>query len=133
MSNKLLSVDLVAKEALALLERGLQYQYTEEGRFLRWDRDRTHMNTFIDTERSDPDTEYRYEEREGHYHLSQWSDAKTAKRHGEIAGRPDWLVNIIDMAKIGGYARRISQPPPDLIVWFTTDSKGNLVKFIEME
>ena len=133
MSNSLLTIEGITRDALQKIEKALGYPHSEEGRFLRWDKDRAHMNTYIDTDRSDPDTEYRYEEREGSYSLSQWSDAKTAKRHGEIAGRPDWLVNIIDMAKIGGYARRISQPPPDLIVWFTTDSKGNLAKFIEME
>lgn len=131
--SSLLSVGAITNAALRMLEKGISSVYSKEGGFLVLDEDRVRMNNYLGMERGDSDAEYRYEERGLDYNLSQWSNAKVAKSHGFIDSRPEWLVNIIDMAKIGGHARRISQPPPDLIVWFTTDSKGNLVKFIEME
>jgi hypothetical protein len=76
--------------------------------------------------------EHRYEERDGDYHLKSWHDHGANEVHGPVAHRPDWLTNIIDMAKIGGHCHEIRQPPPDLIVWFGTDDKNQLVKFIEM-
>ena len=77
--------------------------------------------------------EYRYEERDDMYHLKCWLDggAETTWR-GELYSRPQWLKSILDIAKVGGHLKRVNQPPPDAIVWFTTDLDNNLKSFLEL-
>jgi hypothetical protein len=78
--------------------------------------------------------EMRYEERNGNYRLDSWPIAditETVKAHGPIADRPEWLVTIINIAKIGGKLSLVPYPPPDAIVWFTVDAQLSLLDFID--
>ena len=76
--------------------------------------------------------EYRYEERHGAYMLKCWQDGNEASWRGELGSRPEWLERILTTAVVGGHLKRIQQPPPDAIVWFTTDLDNNLLTFLEL-
>lgn len=76
--------------------------------------------------------EYRYEERNGDYHLKCWHDGVETTWRGGISERPDWVTRILDTAAVGGHLKRVNQPPPDAIVWFTTDLDNNLLTFLEL-
>ena len=76
--------------------------------------------------------EYRYEERGDEYNLRCWREGRETSWVGHISNRPEWLVSIINMAKIGGHMSIIKQPPPECIVWFETDANNNLESFKEM-
>lgn len=76
--------------------------------------------------------EYRYEERAGNYQLKCWHDGNETTDRGLLNQRPEWLVRIVDTAVLGGHLKRISQPPPDAVVWFTTDLNNNLNNFLEL-
>jgi len=34
---------------------------------------------------------------------------------------------------VGGHLKRVMVPPPDNIVWFTTDDDNNLINFMELK
>ena len=77
--------------------------------------------------------EYRYEERYGSYTLRCWSNGRETSSKGEIDTRPAWLSEIIDLARVGGHISIVRQPPPECIVWFTTDANNKLESFKEMK
>lgn len=76
--------------------------------------------------------EYRYEERGDSYRLRCWRGGREIADGGRIADRPEWLVRIIDVAKIGGHLSKVLDPPPTCIVWFKTDANNNLHQFREL-
>ena len=76
--------------------------------------------------------EYRYEERNGDYLLKCWWHGVETALRGRINERPEWVVRTIDAAIVGGYLKRMHSPPPDAIVWFTTDLDNNLITFLEL-
>ena len=76
--------------------------------------------------------EYRYEERAIAFTLKCWHNGTETSLRGDMCTRPPWLARIIDVAVVGGHLKRISQPPPDAIVWFTTDLDNNLKSFLEL-
>ena len=76
--------------------------------------------------------EYRYEERHDEYMLKCWHDGVETSLRGYLDSRPQWLERIVDTATVGGHLKRIPQPPPDAIVWFTTDLDNNLLTFLEL-
>lgn len=76
--------------------------------------------------------EYRYEERDDMFLLKCWLDGTETTLRGELYSRPQWLKSILDIAKVGGHLKRVNQPPPDAIVWFTTDLDNNLKSFLEL-
>jgi hypothetical protein len=76
--------------------------------------------------------EYRYEERLIAFTLKCWHNGTETSLRGDIGTRPPWLARIIDVAIIGGHLKRIQHPPPDAIVWFTTDLDNNLKSFLEL-
>ena len=76
--------------------------------------------------------EYRYEERHDEYTLKCWHDGVETSWRGFVDSRPEWLERIVDTAAVGGHLKRIPQPPPDSIVWFTTDLDNNLQSFLEL-
>lgn len=77
--------------------------------------------------------ECRYEERNGDYTLKQWRDGHETASRGLVQDLPEWLANIRDVAMVGGHLKRVMVPPPDNIVWFTTDDDGNLINFMELK
>lgn len=76
--------------------------------------------------------EYRYEERNGDYHLKRWHDGVETTWRGELYSRPEWLVHIINTAIVGSHLKVVQVPPPNAIVWFTTDLDNNLLTFLEL-
>lgn len=76
--------------------------------------------------------EYRYEENHGMYHLKCWQEGTETTWRGEASQRPEWLERILIAATVGGHFKRVNQPPPDAIVWFTTDEHNNLKTFLEL-
>jgi hypothetical protein len=76
--------------------------------------------------------EYRYEERCGDYTLKCWQEGNEASWRGQISHAPEWLKHVLVTAKVGGHLKRVNQPPPDAIVWFTTDLDNNLLTFLEL-
>ncbi len=79
--------------------------------------------------------ELRYEERDDYFKVDGWPigdiEAIPSER-GPLEERPEWLTNIITIAKIGGYANAIKYPPPNVIVWFIMDADYNLIEFVDM-
>jgi hypothetical protein len=49
-----------------------------------------------------------------------------------MSSRPPWLVSIINVAKVGGHLVCMREPPPDAILWFTTDEHNQLKSFLEL-
>ncbi len=76
--------------------------------------------------------ECRYEERNGEYTIKKWRDGHEESSRGLVIDLPDWLTVIRDVATVGGHLKRVASPPPDNIVWFTTDDDGNLIDFMEL-
>jgi hypothetical protein len=76
--------------------------------------------------------EYRYEERYDVYHLKCWHHGTETSLRGYVDTRPEWLERILTTAAVGGHLKRVQQPPPDAIVWFTTDLDNNLITFLEL-
>lgn len=75
-------------------------------------------------------TEHRYSEFDGTYLLESWGEDRKFTERGLVAKVPDWLKEIITIAKIGNFFIAVNSPPPDRILWFvTTDSdKGHELK-----
>jgi len=76
--------------------------------------------------------EYRYEERYDEYMLKCWHDGVETAWRGGMDTRPKWLESIVATATVGGHLKRVPQPPPDAILWFTTDLDNNLLTFLEL-
>jgi hypothetical protein len=76
--------------------------------------------------------EYRYEERHDAYMLKCWHDGVETTWRGELDTQPEWLKCILTAATVGGHLKRVPHPPPDAIVWFTTDLDKNLLTFLEL-
>ena len=76
--------------------------------------------------------ECRYEERDGDYTLKRWRGGHEVASRGLVTDLPDWLEQIRSVARVGGHLKRVSVPPPDNIMWFTTDDDGNLLNFMEL-
>ena len=76
--------------------------------------------------------ECRYEERGLDYTLKRWRDGHEESSRGFVTDLPDWLAKIRDVATVGGHLKRVMVPPPDNIVWFTTDDDNNLINFMEL-
>ena len=76
--------------------------------------------------------EYRYEERDGEFSLKRWHEGIESTWRGELDSRPEWLERILTTALVGGHLKCVAQPPPDAIVWFTTDLDNNLLTFLEL-
>ena len=82
--------------------------------------------------KNNPMYECRYEERAGDYLFKRWRDGHEEASRGMVADIPDWLKKIRDVATVGGHLKRVQVPPPDNIVWFTTDDDNNLINFMEL-
>lgn len=76
--------------------------------------------------------EYRYEERHGEFALKCWQDGRETAWRGEMSSRPPWLVGVVNVAKVGGHLHAVPYPPPDAILWFTTDEHNQLESFLEL-
>lgn len=77
--------------------------------------------------------EFRYERRGDTYILRRWHNGTEKSERGLTATPPAWLAPILDVAKVSGHLKATVEPPPDEILWFRTDDKGNLTTFIDLE
>lgn len=74
--------------------------------------------------------EHRYEENGDEYILRSWDEENSERvTRGLKAHRAVWLQEILEVARIGGYLYKIHTPPPDALLWFTTDDRGLLLSF----
>lgn len=102
------------------------------GKILSWKDERRQVLKSTNRMPNQDEREYRYEERCAAYLLKCWHDGVETTWRGDVDQRPEWLERILVTAKVGGHLKRISQPPPDAIVWFTTDNDNNLKSFLEL-
>jgi hypothetical protein len=77
--------------------------------------------------------EYRYEQRGDEYMLRCWRNGAERNERRLTDHMPEWLHNILATARVAGAIRPILTPPPDIILWFRTDDKHNLMEFIELK
>lgn len=91
------------------------------------------MSLTLGYNKQDDMYECRYEERGLDYTLKKWRDGHEEASRGLVTDLPDWLSRIRDVAIVGGHLRKVNVPPPDNIVWFTTDDDGNLLNFMELK
>ena len=105
---------------------------TEPTRLEIEDAYRHYINTRRKPMQQTNDREYRYEERHGEYLLKCWHDGVETSWRSYVDQRPEWLERILTTAAVGGHLKRVQQPPPDAIVWFTTDLDNNLITFLEL-
>jgi len=73
------------------------------------------------------EVQWRYVENGGEWRLGRMDDGGPFT--ASAAERPEWLENIVTLAKIGGHGVMVYQPPPDYILWFTTTENFELVGF----
>ena len=78
--------------------------------------------------------EYRYEELDDTFRLTTYAEGRENRKFLDtlhrLDMRPDWLLTILDVAKIAGKFPVIRYQPPKHILWFETDANNNLVRFI---
>lgn len=79
------------------------------------------------------DYEYRYEQRGDEYMLRCWHNGTERSHRGYVYTIPEWLRAILDTARVAGAIKPIKEPPPEVILWFRTDSNHHLTEFIEMK
>jgi hypothetical protein len=78
---------------------------------------------------------FRYTENVGVFLLQSWQlngdifDSTDESNGGPVANIPDWLRLILDIAALGDYIVVPPYPPPEKILWFTTDKDHNLLNF----
>jgi hypothetical protein len=84
-------------------------------------------NKMTDTNRY----EYRYEERDGMYSTRAWNNGREISERRELSQRPKWMTDIINLAVVGGHAKKVPNPPPELIVWFRVNEHRELIEFID--
>jgi len=91
------------------------------------------MSLTLGYNKQDDMYECRYEEARGEYILKRWRDGHETSSHGFIYALPEWMEKIRNVAIVGGHLKKVQVPPPDNIVWFTTDDDGNLLNFMELK
>jgi hypothetical protein len=77
--------------------------------------------------------EYRYEEEDDMFRLTAYAEdrfiSKPFNSLYRLDMRPDWLLTILDVARVAGKLPVIRNQPPKHILWFETDDNNNLVRF----
>lgn len=66
------------------------------------------------------------------FSLKCWYEGNETMTRGYLGAEPNWLRSILAMAVVGGHLKRMRSPPPDAILWFTTDLNNNLNTFLEL-
>ena len=80
-------------------------------------------------DRMNDDREFRYQERGSEWMLSIYSYGNpTRQTEGRLGQQPAWLRLILDVAKIGGHMKPLSEGPPDLLLWAKIDSNNKLLE-----
>lgn len=58
---------------------------------------------------------------------------RTLVSHGTPGTEPEWLANIVALAKVGGHIRTLERPPPGALFWFITDPEGTFLRFYQWD
>jgi hypothetical protein len=79
--------------------------------------------------------EHRYEEAGNGWKLRTWRDGRETVVLGlmDLNPRPNWLLSILNVGLMGGHAKRVPEPPPNLIMWFRTNLDNSLHSYIDFE
>lgn len=77
--------------------------------------------------------EHRYEEAGDEWKLRTWRDGRETVAVGQMYMRPSWLLSIVNVGLMGGHAKRVPEPPPNLIMWFRTNPDGSLHSYIDFQ
>ena len=79
------------------------------------------------------DFSHRYQEAGGKYRLQSWGlgGGQDAPTGGILIQRPEWLVKIVDVARIARVIQHTKHPPPVAIIWFYTDKHYQLTRFVD--
>ena len=77
------------------------------------------------------DFTHRYQEAGGKYRLQSWGGGGGQDAHtgGALKQRPEWLVKIVDVARIARVIQHTKHPPPVAIIWFYTNENYQLTQF----
>lgn len=73
---------------------------------------------------------HRYAKTEQEYALDSYAEAVTTSGRGIVGEEPDWLKRILNVAYLGGHGMNLVTTPPDFVLWFETDAKLDLVRFV---
>jgi hypothetical protein len=73
---------------------------------------------------------HRYSVEEGEFSLQSYADAMVTTGRGKVGEESDWLKRVLDVAYLGGHGLTIVSKPPDFVLWFETDAKMDLLRFI---
>ena len=77
--------------------------------------------------------EHRYEEAGDEWKLRTWRDGRETVAVGQMYMRPSWLLSIVNVGLMGGHAKRVPEPPPNLIMWFRTNPDDSLHSYIDFQ
>jgi hypothetical protein len=44
---------------------------------------------------------------------------------GDLASRPQWLVDIVSVGRVSPEGMNFARPPPDFVLWFVVDDDDN--------
>jgi hypothetical protein len=64
------------------------------------------------------------------FSLQSYAAAMVTTGRGMVGEESDWLKRILDVAYLGGHGLTIVSTPPDFVLWFETDAKMDLLRFI---
>lgn len=73
----------------------------------------------------------RYAERGDTFLLETYGKGGKTTLSGRTEDAPEWLANIVTVAKVGGYLKEVDVGPPDRILWFITNDNGDLVRLTD--
>jgi hypothetical protein len=73
---------------------------------------------------------HRYSVEEGEFSLQSFADAMVTTGRGKVGEESDWLKRVLDVAYLGGHGLTIVSKPPDYVLWFETDARMDLIRFI---
>jgi hypothetical protein len=74
--------------------------------------------------------EFRYDDDGKRFTLKAFSESVETVSHGLVTELPQWMKDIITLAKVGNHCWAAWEIPPRIVIWFVTDLKYNLVSFI---
>ena len=72
------------------------------------------------------------EQVDGSWNLSMFFPAKPKRGDGSGGTRgtqPEWLKKIVEIAVVADAFQSVPHPPPNKVLWFELDDKGEFVKF----
>ena len=74
----------------------------------------------------------RYTEYSTEFVLRAWGDATiNIPPSGPLTARPQWLIDIVNLGKLGNHGSHVRNPPPDFILWFDIDDNFNFLRFVD--